>query len=99
MRGFLSLYDAFAVRSSDFRARKDYMNCMHLNLRIFRPGGEANSVVGKQEAKTEDKHIYEIEKAILRVGKLLKLGLGEAGTKIIRYFTWAGGRVRHVFFV
>ena len=33
--------------------------------------------------KKEEKNVYEVEKAILRVGKLLQLGLGEAGAKII----------------
>jgi hypothetical protein len=31
----------------------------------------------------EDEHAYAVEKAILRVGSLLQLGLGEAGAKII----------------
>ena len=32
-----------------------------------------------------DKHVYAVERAILRVRDLLRLGLGEAGAQIIRY--------------
>jgi hypothetical protein len=39
----------------------------------------------KIRADAHDKHVYEVERAILRVRDLLRLGLGEAGAQIIRY--------------
>jgi hypothetical protein len=54
---------------------------------------------GDRKKKQE---VYEIEKAVLRVGNLLRLGLGEAGAKIIscnmkdgEMLYEAGGRLVH----
>jgi hypothetical protein len=38
----------------------------------------------KGDVASNEEHVYEVEKAVLRVGKLLQLGLGEAGSKIIK---------------
>ncbi len=38
----------------------------------------------KGNVASNEEHVYEVETAVLRVGKLLQLGLGEAGSKIIK---------------
>jgi hypothetical protein len=38
----------------------------------------------KDNVASNEEHVYEVETAVLRVGKLLQLGLGEAGSKIIK---------------
>ena len=52
--------------------------------------------------RKKQQEVYEIEKAVLRVGNLLRLGLGEAGAKIIscnmkdgEMLYEAGGRLVH----
>ena len=70
-----------------------------IRLQLFK-----NDVHSKAYRKNHEE-VYEIEKAILRVGNLLRLGLGEAGAKIIsdnmkdgEMVYEGGGRVVHAIF-
>ena len=70
-----------------------------IRLRLFK-----NMPYSVHSEADQQKHeqVYEIEKAVLRIGNLLRLGLGEAGSKIISgnmkdgEMTYeAGGRLVH----
>ena len=68
-----------------------------IRLRLFKDISAHTK--GDQKQKQE---VYEIERAVLRVGNLLRLGLGEAGAKIIscnmkdgEMLYEAGGRLVH----
>jgi hypothetical protein len=70
-----------------------------IRLQLFK-----NDVHSKAYRKNHEE-VYEIEKAVLRVGNLLRLGLGEAGAKIIsdnmkdgEMVYEGGGRVVHAIF-
>ena len=79
--------------------RRNVSFLQKMRLRLFK-----NHVHTTAETKKHEE-VYEIEKAVLRVGNLLRLGLGEAGAKIItsnmkdgEMVYERGGRLVHAIF-